>query len=576
MPNRSSNLLRQPGRILLTLGVSALLALLGGCQEEAPDALRPQGGALAPVTDAEGARFLAQATFGGRPEDLTRLKSAGLDAWITAQMDAPVARTHLAMVEQSAASQGRSPQTQDVQQSWWTAALTDHSAQLRHRVAFALSQIFVVSTVSVSNPRTVASYMDTLTQHAGGRYRDLLEAVVLHPAMGQYLSHLGNRKEDNNGRVPDENLAREVMQLFSIGLVQLDEAGQPVRVNHQVAETYTAADIKGLARVFTGFSWARVRTTSDWTDCFTRTPACRDDSQDVLPMAAYPQAHATTEKAFLGVRVPAQSTADPTGSLKVALDRLATHPNTAPFISRQLIQRLVSSNPSNRYVQDVSRVFVKTGGNLREVVRAILMHAEARDPASAAPNPTHAGRVREPLLRMTHLMRALPHQSLKYTQHSVYGATDTHDMASGLAQSPLRAPSVFNFYRPGYRLPQSGSGDAGLVAPELQIASESAVLGYANFVASALEYGWGDWHDKARQRDMVFQLQGWLPLAGNPEQLLDSLARRVLGAPLPAEARGTALAGLQTMPSDTEAQKLARVRAAALLIAVSPQFTVEQ
>jgi uncharacterized protein (DUF1800 family) len=576
MLNRYTHPLRQPRRALLALGVCAALVFLGGCQEEAPGAARPQGGALAPVTEVEGTRFLTQATFGGRPEDLARLQGMGLDAWITAQMSAPVARTHLAMVDQSAASQGRSPQTQDVQQSWWTAALTDHSAQLRHRVAFALSQIFVVSTVSVSNPRTVASYMDTLTQHADGRYRDLLEAAVLHPAMGQYLSHLGNRKEDSSGRVPDENLAREVMQLFSIGLVQLDANGQAVLVNKQPVETYTSSDIKGLARVFTGFSWARTQQTGNWTDCFTRTAACRDNRQDVLPMDAYPEAHATTEKAFLGVRVPPQATADPKASLKVALDRLATHPNTAPFISRQLIQRLVSSNPSSQYVGDVSRVFAQTGGNLREVVRAILMHAEARNPASAAPNPSHAGRVREPLLRMTHLMRALPHQSLSYTKHGVYGTTDTSDMANGLAQSPLRAPSVFNFYRPGYRLPQSRSGDASLVAPELQIASESAVLGYANFVASSLEYGWGDWHANERQRDMLFQLQGWLPLAGNPEQLIDTLSRRLLGAPLPAEARSTALAGIQSMPTETETQKLARIRAAALLIAVSPQFTVEQ
>lgn len=366
---------------------------------------------MVPGSDAEAYRFLSQATFGPTDADVARVKRIGYDNWIDEQFNTALQSSHLAMAESAAATVGRAQATAgDVGYSWWTHAVRD-PAQLRQRVAFALSEIFVISTLSIDDGRRVASYLDMLTAKADANYRDLLESVAMHPAMGQYLSHLANRKEDGTGRVPDENFAREVMQLFSIGLYELGDNGRPKLQDGRAIETYTATDIKGLAKVFTGFSWYWPSTKSAlvWWKCFWRTSECKDASQDVTSMSAYPQAHSTSEKQFLSVTIPAQDTTDPQASLKAALDRLASHPNTAPFISKQLIQRLVTSNPSDAYVADIARAFRNSNGNLRKVVKAILLHDEARHPATSALQTY--GKLKEPVLRLTSLMRAIPHTS---------------------------------------------------------------------------------------------------------------------------------------------------------------------
>lgn len=535
----------------------------------------------APRSDDEAHRFLVQATFGPRPEDIARVRDIGYASWIDEQFANPVMSTHLSMVDASAAFKARTATNGDMIYSWWTHAVQDHSAQLRHKTAFALSQIFVVSTLPFDESRTVASYLDMLTARADGSYRDLLEAVALHPAMGQYLSHLGNRKEDGHGRVPDENFAREVMQLFSIGLYELDDAGKPKVVNGQQVETYTASDIKGLARVFTGFSWQwpSAKSGLDWWKCFWRSAECKETNQRVMSMSAYAVEHSQAEKNFLGVTVTAQATADPRASLKAALDRLANHPNTAPFISRQLIQRLVTSNPSDQYVIDITRVFRSSGGNLKSVVKEILMHPEARHPATALGSTTSFGKVREPILRLTHLLRAIPHTSVQYASsgpNRFYLATDSSDPGSQLGQTPMRAPSVFNFYRPGYRPPQTLIADRGMVAPEMQITTEASVLGYANFVAQILESGWGEWNASLSRADILFDFNSWTHLATNPSALIDALATRLIGRTLAEPARAPAITALGAMPSASAYQKRQRIQAAILMVAVSPDFSVQQ
>jgi uncharacterized protein (DUF1800 family) len=560
---------------------AAVLAACGG-GDNAKVTSEPNTTAQAvPKSDDEAHRFIVQATFGPRAEDIARVRSIGYDRWMEEQLAAPVMSTHLAMVDASAAFKSRAPNNVDLAYSWWTHAVQDHQAQLRHKVAFALSQIFVVSTVPFDESRAVASYLDMLTARADGSYRDLLEAVALHPAMGHYLSHLGNRKEDGQGRVPDENFAREVMQLFSIGLYELDDAGRPKVVNGQAVETYNASDIKGLARVFTGFSWhwPSAKSALDWWKCFWRDTSCREASQETTAMSAYSQEHATSQKDFLGVSIPAQATADPKASLKVALDRLASHPNTAPFISRQLIQRLVTSNPSDRYVIDITNTFRNTGGNLKAVVKAIFMHAEARQPGTVLGSTDANGKVREPVLRLTHLLRSIPHSSIQFNSGSsnrFYLALESSDPGTELGQTPMRAPSVFNFYRPGYSPPQTQVAARGQVAPEMQITTETSALGYANFVAQILENGWGEWNASLNRQDVQFDFSSWTSVSTSPDALVDAVATRMIGHRLSDAARAPAIAAIQSMPSTSAYQKRQRVQAAILLVAVSPEFVIQQ
>lgn len=578
---RPSARLRRGLHALASVLAAAVLAACGG-GDNAKVTSEPNTTAQAvPKSDDEAHRFIAQATFGPRAEDIARVRSIGYDRWMEEQLAAPVMSTHLAMVDASAAFKSRAPNNVDLAYSWWTHAVQDHQAQLRHKVAFALSQIFVVSTVPFDESRAVASYLDMLTARADGSYRDLLEAVALHPAMGHYLSHLGNRKEDGQGRVPDENFAREVMQLFSIGLYELDDAGRPKVVNGQAVETYNASDIKGLARVFTGFSWhwPSAKSALDWWKCFWRDTSCREASQETTAMSAYSQEHATSQKDFLGVSIPAQATADPKASLKVALDRLASHPNTAPFISRQLIQRLVTSNPSDRYVIDITNTFRNTGGNLKAVVKAIFMHAEARQPGTVLGSTDANGKVREPVLRLTHLLRSIPHSSTQFNSgasNRFYLALESSDPGTELGQTPMRAPSVFNFYRPGYSPPQTQVAARGLVAPEMQITTETSALGYANFVAQILENGWGEWNASLNRQDVQFDFSGWTSVSTSPDALIDAIATRMIGHRLSDAARAPAIAAIQSMPSTSAYQKRQRVQAAILLVAVSPEFVIQQ
>lgn len=569
-------------RAAMVAGMAVVLGLgaCGGGDSPSTSSSREQAAAK-PASDSEAYRFLQQASFGPTPVQVARLREVGYGPWIDEQFDAQPALTHVQTVEASAAAKARSagPSPDDIIYSWWTHALRDEQAQLRHRVAFALSEIFVISINNVGNGRTVASYMDMLTRQSSGNYRDLLEGVAMHPAMGQYLSHMANVKADGSGRVPDENFAREVMQLFSIGLYDLDDSAQPKLINGKPVESYNANDIKGLARVFTGFSWMwpASKSGAPWWKCFWRWNECSDpNTQDISPMQGYAEAHEAGVKQFLGVTVATQSTANPQASLRVALDTLANHPNTAPFLSRQLIQRLVTSNPSNAYVADITRTFRQSNGNLRAVVKAILLHDEARRPAAAT--LYSYGKLREPVLRLAHLLRALPHTSDRYLSSGsvFYAAIDTSDAASSLGQTPMRSPSVFNFFRPGYRPPQSAIAAEGLVAPEAQIATETTALGYANFVSNILESGWGEWGGTMRRNDVQFDFNPWLGKAATPSDLIDAIATLMLGRPLSGTARTTAITAIDGMPKTTDANKRQRVQAAVLLVAVSLDFMVQQ
>jgi uncharacterized protein (DUF1800 family) len=544
-----------------------------------------------PASRAEAARFLTQATFGPTASDIDMLMQKGYSAWIDGQYRLP-STSHLAdwdaadaLIKSVTPASGAGQD--QVWESFWAQAATGPD-QLRQRVAFALSEIFVVSAQDsgvASNVRGLAQWLDMLGNKGLGTYRDLLESVTLHPLMGLYLTSLHNQKADSSGRVPDENYAREVMQLFSIGTVTLNADGTPLLVNGAPVDTYGPADIAGMARVMTGWSWACAALNSS---CFNygSTGGVADPDRMVKPMIGYPQYHSTEVKQFLGVTIAAQATADPAASLGVALDTLANHPNTAPFISRQLIQRLVTSNPSAAYVRDVAAVFANNGagtrGDMKAVVKAVLTHAEARQ-ASAT-----QGKLREPVLRLGAFLRAFPHSS--DSLHWRVGNTDS--ASSSLGQTPLRAGSVFNFFRPGYVAPGTQSAAAGLVAPELQLFNETSVSGWVNYMRDSLSAGVGMVNGTVNgvarnRRDLQRDWSPEMALAATPASLVASVTDKLLYGQSAAALQTEIVNAISTIvipalnatgsnQAQVDAAKRQRVNATVLLTLASPEFLVQK
>lgn len=442
------------------------------------------------TTPAEASRFLAQATFGPRMEDIDALSRSGYDAWFDSQFNKPQT-LHLPNVTNPfTAPYASTGQQAAFHRSIWKNFATGEDA-LRQRVAFALSQIFVVSLngdLAPAYPRGPANYLDRLGAQAFGNFRTLLEEVTYSPMMGAYLSHLKNQKDDaSTGRTPDENFAREVMQLFTIGLYELNQDGTYRRDSQgNPIETYGDADVTSLAKVFTGLSWAGPDTSAE-RFIGGGTPANAD--KEIKPMQAYNQFHSTAAKRFLGVTIPATSAADTNGDIRIALDTLFNHPNVGPFIGRQLIQRLVSSNPSPAYVSRVAAIFNNNGsgvrGDMKAVIKAVLLDPEAR--ATPEPGSTR-GKIREPVVRMVHWMRAFNASS----RSGGFLMTNTADPDYSLGQFAMYAPSVFNFYRPSYVPPNSRAGNAGLVLPEMQIMSPKALSNYMDLVGYAVSTGVGE------------------------------------------------------------------------------------
>ena len=507
-------------------------------------------------TPAEASRFLAQASYGSNPKDIKALTGRTANEWIEAQFLRPPFSLLNAMRywRQRRGPEGNKDVTelQDAHNAWWVSTIQQD--QLRQRVAFALSQIFVVSSAGVVGeyPKGLVSYYDTLVRGAFGNFRQLLQDVTLHPMMGTYLTYIGNRKErfDSTGKItqaPDENYAREVMQLFTIGLEQLNLDGTPKKdAQGRPIPTYSNNDVIGLARVFTGWSWNGGRLTHE---CFFRAGYCAENTneRETRPMVAYDQYHSTLEKRFLGTSI-AEGQSRTTADLKVALDTLFNHPNVGPFIGRQLIQRLVTSNPSPAYVRRVASAFNDNGqgvrGDMKAVIRAVLLDEEARgDNARKQPS---FGRIREPVLRFTHLMRALEASS-----RTGYWGIGRTDVPGNLNQTAMRAPSVFNFYRPGYSPAGTPVARAGLVAPEMQITQESSVAGYADYLdrfvggTSIYIVGLGDMiphpdgerHSGGQAREIKFNLEPLIAKAKDVNQLLDEINVLFLNGRMQSDTR---------------------------------------
>ncbi len=573
--------MRGIGRRLASITACALLAACGGGGggggNGGPTAQPPP--AAAPVTASEASRFLTQATFGPTDASISAVQSTGLANWITQQMALAPTGSHQAYVELrltqlKAANANAVLSPNQFYESFWQQSATGED-QLRQRVKFALSEMFVISLADPNmDVRGAASYYDMLGANAFGNYRNILELVSLHPMMGIYLTHLANQKEDPaTGRNPDENYAREVMQLMTIGLFQLNTDGT-VRTNTQgqALPTYGPDDVAGLAKVFTGFSWYNP-TPTNATTFFGRNRAA---DATVRSMIAYPFYHSTSAKTFLGATIPASATADPAGDLKVALDTLFNHPNTPPFVSRQLIQRLVTSNPSPAYVGRVAAVFANNGsgvrGDMAAVVRAILMDPEARD--AAVVNSTTFGKLREPVVRLANWMRAFNARSA--SGGWLMGSTSAN---TSLSQTALASPSVFNFFRPGYSPPNTRLGQQNLVAPEFQLVDEVSTAGYLNTLQNAINIGIGT------GQDITSAYSAETAIANDPAALVDRMNLLLMYGTMSTTLRNRIVEAVNSVPlpaaTDTNQAQVAsarlnRAKLAVLLTMASPEYLTQR
>ena len=552
-----------------------------------------QGDPPVPVVSPEDAsRFLEQATFGATDADIHHLSLIGYQAWLNEQFalapapqepvveqalmisNPPCAATDVkcnaALFEQNEAGEI------EFQDAFWQQALAG-SDQLRERVKYALSEIFVVSSNNSTvqgEPRGEAGYYDLLGNDAFGNFRTLLNDITLNPMMGQYLSMQGNDK-GNATTDPDENYAREVMQLFTVGLYQLnDDGSQKLDGSGNPIPTYSNNDVMGLAKVFTGFSWNIPGDNSDnaWSHCCVYVGP--GYGEDLLPMQSFPSHHSTAEKDFLGVTIPASGTPDPVGDLKIALDTLFNHPNLPAFFSKQLIQHLVTSNPSPAYVSRVAAVFENNGtgvrGDMKAVITAILLDPEARDSAGDFSNPQY-GKVREALLRYTEWARAFTAQS----RTGSWGIGSPEDPIWGLGQMAMRSPTVFNWFAPGYVPPGTSIAQAGLVAPEMQMTNVSTVVGYLNYVQNAI--GSKD----TSGSDIFSSYDAEINLAATPDALLDRLNLLLMAGEMDSTLRSeiiNAVSGIAIPATDQNAINAAlaaRVETAVYLTMASPEFSAQ-
>lgn len=446
----------------------------------------------APSNDQEAARFLLQAQFSASTAEIAGVRGSTYNAWIDEQINTAIGtkgwdwltqRGYATVDSATAYYDNTYPGDCMIWQQLMTAG-----DGLRKRVALALSEICVVSLAGLDfswRSHAIAHYWDQLVANAFGNYRQVLQDVTLNPAMGYYLNTRGNQKENAaSGRQPDENYAREILQLMSIGLVMLNQDGTVKRDGSgQPVESYTQSDITNLARVFTGYDYDQSQNQPVTVPGSTRVVPSTHFTR--LPMALNPSLHSTLAATFLGTTIAANTPG--ATALNTALDTIFNHPNVGPFVGKQLIQRLVTSNPSPGYVSRVAGVFNNNGsgvrGDMKSVIKAILLDDEARSPSGLS--STTFGKLREPMLRFVQWGRTFGITS----RFGSWKIGDTSSAGSRLAQSPLRSPSVFNFFRPGYVPPSTALATAGAVAPEFQLVNESSVGGYLNYMQGVIRNG---------------------------------------------------------------------------------------
>jgi uncharacterized protein (DUF1800 family) len=551
------------------LGAFGVALIVSACGGGGSGASAPTAPAPPAATATDAARLLDQATFGVMASDVASVQSTGIDAYISAQLALPATQyvgysytPHTAPTD--CKNDGSNPPDAaslcardqysafQVQRDFFTHALNNPD-QLRQRVAFALSQIMVVSSVEIYEAYGLADFQNILLNDAFGNYRTLLQDVTLSPTMGHYLDMANSDKTNPaNGTVPNQNYAREVLQLFSIGLVELNQDGsQQLDATGAPIPTYAPPTIVGFASVFTGWTYSpRPGAGSNWTN------SVNFDG----PMVSFPNHHQAGTKLLLNsYTVPAGQTPDQ--DLENALDNIFNHPNVGPFIGKQLIQHLVTSNPSPAYVARIAAMFADNGhgvrGDLSAVVRAILEDEEARD---AAP-PAIFGHLREPALFITAALRSLGGQS---------DGVFLRSASSAMGQPIFSPETVFNFYPPSYQMPGTQTS-----APEFGIQNAATALARTNFINTVtLQGGAAPNSSVAGSTGTSINLSA-LADGNDNATMIAALNQILMHGSLSSDASGIILSAANAATASSS-DTLDAVRTAAYLMLTSGQYQVER
>ena len=522
----------------------------------------PTGSVSLSADNIAAARFLMQASFGPTEQSIAEFAALGADAWLDRQIAMPASLTYDFTRANSNGSNRAARH-----RVWWNNVL-DGEDQLRQRVAYALSQIFVISDIDrvlANRQFGMADYYDMLAENAFGNYRELLELVTLHPAMGVYLTHIRSEKANPALNVrPDENYAREVLQLFSTGLNLLQINGEPVMQGGLPVPAYTQENIEEFARVFTGWNYATATS-------FSSTSLGAEDFEQ--PMVPVDEFHDFGEKRLLnGMVLPAGQS--PRQDLEMALDNIFQHQNVGPYFSRLMIQRLVTSNPSPAYVGRVASAFNNNGsgerGDLEAVVRAILTDTEARN---LNIGDAAFGKVREPVIRLSHVWRALnavPGPEAEGVHRHATLSLERLEELTG--QAVMRSPSVFNFFQADTTI----SPNDPLVAPELQIATE------ANVASTHIDfhhqfYRFTTQTNLGSDNHLVTQvnLDRAQELAGNTSDLMDWIDLIFFAGGMPDYVKSNIQSALGVLPNNAEG-RFDRAQDAMFMSVSSPAFSVQR
>lgn len=528
----------------------------------------------------DASRFLCQATLGANLQEIQRTSLMSKDAWIEEQfkinpryMSVELDKVYKEVLDWYYLNGGDSTNQPGLywnqfQYAWWNLNMTNQD-KLRQRVAFALSELFVISINADigSYALGLANYYDVLTRNSFGNFRNLLREVTLHPAMGSYLSHLNNPKSNEEENIhPDENYAREIMQLFSIGLYELNIDGtyKLDSLGNQIP-TYDQNDIKEFAKIFTGLSFSAIMPNR-WIDTaqFGVDIYLGDLTK---PMRMFDEYHEPGSKYLLnGFVTPARQNG--MADIEMAIDNLFNHPNVGPFICKQLIQRLIKSNPTPAYVARVSRIFNNDGknvrGNMAAVIKAILLDPEARD-CDWLSDPKN-GQLREPILRYSQFASA--NELEQY-----YGRfwNTGYEFLDNAGQLPFASPTVFNFFSPFYK-PNGPIGDQNLVGPEFQIHNSRTSIGFINQVNnwalySYVFYSWE--RDDPYTTLVTTELEA---LARDPEALVNRLDVLFTHGNLSDRTRSIIKNSMTTLTRGDYRED--RVRLALYLIMISPDYAI--
>ena len=546
------------------------------------------------LSEEQAARFLLQAQFSATDADIAAVRGKGYAAWLAEQFAVPTGESGFDWLTRRGYAEANAT-TQFFNAAYptdpmlWNQLFTAPDP-VRKRVTLALSELMVVGAGSLNQSwrsHMAAAYWDVLGANAFGNFRTLLEAVTLNPAMGVFLNTRGNQKEAAGGRQPDENYAREVMQLFTIGLYQLNNDGTEKKdAAGNRLDSYTGDDVSNLARVFTGYEFdATQNVPTTVTNAQGETNTVPNTAYTRLPMVLVASRHSNLAATFLGTTIPANTPG--AAALKTALDTLANHPNVGPFIGKQLIQRLVSSNPSTAYVNRVANAFNNNGsgvrGDMRALIAAVLLDDEAR--STTGLSLPGFGKLREPMVRFVQWGRTF---GLASAANS-WKMGDLSNPATQLGQSPMRSASVFNFFRPGYVPPSTALATAGQVAPEFQIVTESSVSGYLNYMQNAIRLGILVTAPTVPQNpqgpgntpvyDITASYANVMPLVTDAVALVRKVALLMSAGQVSAATQST-IAGALNATAVTDASsasiKLDRIAAAVLLVMASPEYLVQK